>query len=69
MTHQEHIQLIDQLQKYIEQKNNAKIVQALEGLHAADLAEILDDLDFEEALYVIRLLDSDITSSLNSMMI
>ncbi len=64
MTHQEHIQLIDQLQKYIEQKNNAKIVQALEGLHAADLAEILDDLDFEEALYVIRLLDSDVTADI-----
>jgi len=64
MTHKEHIKLIDQLQKFIEEKNNARIVQALQGLHAADLAEILDDLDFDEALYVIRLLDSDVTADI-----
>jgi len=55
---------IEELQNYIAQKNNAKIVQLLEGLHAADIADILDKLDFEEALYVIRLLDSDITADI-----
>ncbi len=64
MTQQEHTHLIEQLQTYIEQKNNAKIVQLLDGLHAADIAEILDDLNFDEALYVIRLLDSDITADI-----
>ncbi len=59
-----HNNLIEKLQKYIEQKNNAKIVQLLDGLHAADLADILDQLDFDEALYVIRLLDSDVTADI-----
>ena len=64
MTHKEYRHLTDTLQKYIAQKNNAKVVQLLEGLHAADLAEILDDLDFDEALFVIRLLDSDVTADI-----
>ncbi len=62
MTHNEYHRIAEQLQDYIAQKNNAMIVQLLEGLHAADIAEILDHLDFEEALYVIRLLDTDITA-------
>jgi len=62
--HQENKISIEQLQTYIAQKNNAKIVQLLEGLHAADIADILDKLDFDEALYVIRLLDSDVTADI-----
>ena len=64
MTFKEHQHITEKLQKYIAQKNNARIVQLLEGLHAADLAEILDDLDFDQALYVIRLLDSDVTADI-----
>ena len=64
MTHKSYRQLTGKLEKYIAQKNNAKIVQLLDGLHAADLAEILDNLNFDEALYVIRLLDSDITADI-----
>ncbi len=64
MTHNEYHQIAEQLQDYIAQKNNAKIVQLLEGLHAADIAEILDHMDFDEALYVIRLLDTDITADI-----
>jgi len=59
-----HNQLIDKLKTYIEQKNNAKIVQLLEGQHAADIADILDLLNFNDALYVIRLLDSDVTADI-----
>jgi len=64
MTFKEHQHITEELQKYIAQKNNARIVQLLDGLHAADLAEILDDLDFDQALYVIRLLDSDVTADI-----
>ncbi len=64
MTHKEYRHLTEKLQKYIAQKNNAKVVQMLEGLHAADLAEILDELNFDEALFVIRLLDSDVTADI-----
>ena len=64
MIPQQNRHIIDDLHKYISQKNNAKVTELLTDLHAADIAEILDDLDFEEALYVIRLLDSDITSDI-----
>ncbi len=64
MTFKEHQHITEELQKYIAQKNNARIVQLLDGLHAADLAEILDELDFDQALYVIRLLDSDVTADI-----
>ncbi len=64
MTHKTYQNITHQLQKFIEQKNNAKIIPLLDGLHAADLAEILDGLDFEDALYVIRLLESDVTADI-----
>ncbi|PIE48076.1 MAG: magnesium transporter [Flavobacteriales bacterium] len=33
-------------------------------MHPADLAEVLDELSFEEAIYIIRLLDSETTSGI-----
>jgi len=64
MNRKTYQEILEKLQKYIEQKNNAKIIPLLEGLHAADIAEILDKVSFEQALYIIRLLDSDITSDI-----
>ncbi len=61
---QDHKYIIEQLEKYIQQKNIAEITQLLDGLHAADIAEILDDLDFDDALFIIRLLDSEITADI-----
>ena len=36
----------------------------MEDVHFADIAEILEDINFEEATYIIKLLDSDITSDI-----
>jgi magnesium transporter len=33
-------------------------------VHHADIAEILDELDFEEATYIFKLLDSDKTAEI-----
>ncbi len=64
MINQEHEILVKKLQQYIEQNNNVKVQELLTDLHAADIAEILDELNFEQALFVIRLLDSEVTSDI-----
>ncbi len=38
--------------------------EILHEMHPADLAEVLDELSFEEAIYIIRLLDSETTSGI-----
>ncbi len=58
----EHI--IEELKQYIRQKNIAGIKKTLDGLHPADIAELLDELDFDDALFIIRLLDSEITADI-----
>ncbi len=58
----EHI--IEELKQYIRQKNIAGIKKTLDGLHPADIAEILDELNFDDALFIIRLLDSEITADI-----
>lgn len=55
---------INELRELIEQKNDEALNVELVDLHHADIAEILDDLDFEEAIYIIRLLDSEKTSEI-----
>ncbi|MDX1317327.1 MAG: magnesium transporter, partial [Xanthomarina gelatinilytica] len=46
----------------IETKNDKELQQLLKGFHYADIAEILDEVNLEEAMYVIKLLDSETTS-------
>ena len=55
----EYIQKIQQL--IAEQKNDA-LLNLLEEVHYADIAEIIEDLTIDESLYLIKLLDSDKTS-------
>ncbi len=57
-------QILKKLKEYIQKKNIAGIKKTLEGLHPADIAEILDELDFNDALFIIRLLDSEITADI-----
>lgn len=47
---------------YIEVLNDAALVEYFENMHHADIAEILDELSFDEAVYIIKLLDSEKTS-------
>jgi len=45
--------------------DNAKAITALfHEVHFADIAEVLDELDFDEAIYIIKLLDSEKTSEI-----
>ncbi len=54
--------LIRQVEQLIEQKNDKELRKLLNEFHYADIAEILDEVNLEEAMYVIKLLDSETTS-------
>lgn len=55
-------ELLNDVAQYIETKNNDALNQLFKGFHHADIAEILDELSFDEAVYIIRLLDSETTA-------
>lgn len=54
--------LIEQVEQLIEQKNDDKLQEILQEVHFADIAELLEELNVEEATYLVRLLESEITS-------
>ncbi len=55
-------ELIEQVQQLIKTKNDEELNRLLNEFHYADIAEILDEVNLEEAMYVIKLLDSETTS-------
>ena len=55
-------ELIDKIQYLIEQKNNEELLLHLEDVHHADIAEILTELNLEEATYLVKLLNSEKTA-------
>ena len=57
-------EIIEQVRALIEHKNEMALLELLADEHHADIAEILDDLNLEEATYIIKLLDSDLTSDI-----
>ncbi|GAA4939820.1 magnesium transporter [Algibacter agarivorans] len=57
-------ELIEQVEQFIEAQNDKELHKLLDEFHYADIAEILDELNLEEAVYVIKLLDSDTTSDI-----
>ena len=56
--------LIDALNGFIDSKDDKAILEQLQDVHYADIAEILDDLNLDQATYVIKLLDSQTTSDI-----
>jgi len=50
---------IDDLRNLIDQENATEAKAKIEDLHAADIADILDELNTEEAIYIFLLLDDD----------
>lgn len=56
--------LIEQVESLIEQRSDKALKSQLEEFHYADIAEILDELDLVQAMYVIKLLDSETTSDI-----
>lgn len=55
-------ELIEKIEYLIEQKNDAELLLHFEEVHPADIAEILSEIDIEEATYIVKLLDSEKTS-------
>jgi magnesium transporter len=57
-------ELIEKVEILIELKNDKELRKLLNEFHYADIAEILDELDLDDAIYVIKLLDSETTSDI-----
>ncbi|CAI8304071.1 MAG: Magnesium transporter MgtE [Polaribacter sp. SA4-10] len=55
--------ILENLTTYIDTKNDAAISTLFAEVHYADIAEVLDEIKFEEAVYIIKLLDSETTSA------
>ncbi len=56
--------LIQELEQLIQNKNDQQLEVLLNDLHHADIAEILDQLDFDEATYIFKVLDSEKTAEI-----
>jgi magnesium transporter len=57
-------ELIEQVEQLIEIKNDKQLRLLLDDFHYADIAEILDELDLDDCIYIIKLLDSETTSEI-----
>ena len=57
-------ELIEQLEQLIQSKDDQQLGVLLNDLHHADIAEILDELDFDEATYIFKVLDSEKTAEI-----
>lgn len=55
-------ELLLEIGQLIEDQQNSKLESLLEEVHYADIAEIINELNEEQATYLIKLLDSDKTS-------
>jgi magnesium transporter len=56
--------LILELEQHIVNKKDKELSRLLSDMHHADIAEILDELDFDEATYIFKVLDSEKTSEI-----
>ena len=57
-------ELIEKVELLIEANNDKELKSLLNEYHHADIAEILEEVNLEQAIYVIKLLDSDTTSDI-----
>ncbi len=57
-------ELILQIEELILSKNDQQLEALLNDMHHADIAEILDELDFDEATYIFKILDSEKTAEI-----
>ena len=55
-------EFLSQLEELIKQNNAQEVKNLLHEVHYADMAEILEELDLQEAIYVFNSLDSEITA-------
>ena len=57
-------ELIEKVSQLISKRKNSEIKKIVDGFHYADLAEIIDELDENQRIYLIKLIDSDKTSDI-----
>ncbi|WP_452219725.1 magnesium transporter [Lacinutrix salivirga] len=57
-------ELIEQVELLVANKSDKELKLLLKDFHYADVAEILDELNLEDSVYVIKLLDSETTSDI-----
>jgi magnesium transporter len=57
-------ELISQLEGLIQSKNSTELEVLLNDMHHADIAEILDELDIDEATYIFKVLESEKTAEI-----
>jgi magnesium transporter len=57
-------EFIEQVTALIESKNDQDLELLLIDLHHADIAEILDELDFDDATHIFKILDSEKTAEI-----
>ncbi|MGG8496141.1 magnesium transporter [Tenacibaculum sp. TC6] len=55
-------ELIENVQELIKSQKDTALSELFLEVHHADIAEVLDELSFDDAVYIIRLLDSETTS-------
>ena len=53
-----------ELEQHIVNKNDRELETLLNDMHHADIAEVLDELDFDEATYIFKVLDSEKTAEI-----
>ncbi|MFC5682274.1 magnesium transporter [Flavobacterium sp. MAHUQ-51] len=56
--------LILELKQHIANHQDKELESLLNDMHHADIAEILDELDFDEATYIFKVLDSEKTAEI-----
>lgn len=57
-------ELLEKVEALIANQDDKELKTFLKDFHYADVAEVLDELDFEDAIYIIKLLDSETTSDI-----
>ena len=57
-------ELIERLEELIKGKQDSQLVTLLNDMHHTDIAEILGELDFSEATYIFKVLDSEKTAGI-----
>lgn len=57
-------ELLEQIEQLIQSNNDQELFVLLNDMHHADIAEIFDELDIESAIYVFKILDSEITAEI-----
>ena len=48
---------LKQINELIDNKDEAQVLEQIKDMHPADIAELVSDLDANEALFIMRLLD------------